>query len=229
MPIQRWRLTYSRSADAPTLSQREQIAAWDDTLAAAGLRDPERTEQPKLSLAAPIPAGLTADRELADLFLSRRLTAADLRERLNGNLPVGHRLVDLHDVWLGEPALQGVVVAGDYLVRLESAPGAGRARPEALGDAIATFLAAMEIARPTTRPDRPSSGNLRQLVVAIRETGPDELWMRLRFDPTLGTGRPDEVVEVLGTLAGEAIVAVARHRERLWLRGEVITEPDPIV
>ena len=63
-----------------------------------------------------MPSGLTGDRELADLYLPERRTAADVRARLDGNIPQGHRLVDVHDVWLGEPPLPGLVVAADYSV-----------------------------------------------------------------------------------------------------------------
>jgi radical SAM-linked protein len=215
MPVQRWRVTFSRGSDAPSLNQREQIAAWHAALEAVGLRDATASDPSRLVLAAPMPAGLTGDRELADVFLTERRTSAEIRARLGGRLPPGHRLVDVHDVWVGEPPLPGLVVAADYRVHLESSdPGGG------LREAIAAFLAAEAITRLKGRSDRTTSGNLRPLVIDVRHVDPASLWMRLRFDPTIGTGRPEEVVEALAVLAGRPITTTRRHRERLWLKEE---------
>jgi hypothetical protein len=222
MPVQRWRLNFSRTANAGDSNQREQLAAWDSALEAAGLRDPAAAEVPKLIIAAPIPAGLTADLELADLFLPRRSTAADLRTRLRENMPAGHLLGGLHDVWLGEPALPGLVVAGDYRVEITS-PAGPEGAPIDVAGAVATFLAMLTIDRTKTRADRPRSGNLRPLVMDIRCVTDARLWMRLRFDPILGTGRPEEIVQAIGMLAGQPLIAAQRHRERLWLKGEDMT------
>src|SRR4051794_28135533 len=107
MPVQRWRLTFSRAPIDHELNQREQLAAWDAMVEAAGLRKPDGAEQPKLALALPGLARLIADRELADLLLPERRTASDVRGRIGAYMPSGTALVDLHDVWLGEPALPG--------------------------------------------------------------------------------------------------------------------------
>jgi uncharacterized protein DUF2344 len=215
MPVQRWRLTFSRNSDAPDHNQREQISVWHSSLEAAGLRDPAAPEPSRLVLAAPMPAGLTGDRELADLFLRERRTAADVRTRLDGHIPPGHRLVDLHDVWIGEPPLPGLVVAADYSVDVEPSDF-----PASLREATAALLVAPTIGRPRARSDRPTSGNLRPLVIDVRHVAGGSLWMRLRFDPTIGTGRPEEVVEALAVLAGQPLTPTRRHRERLWLKGE---------
>jgi len=244
MTAQRWRLVLARTADAPDLGSRELLAAWATALEEACLRDTAGADPARLVPGAPIPVGLTGDAELADLFLPERRTAADVRARLRAHLPAGYRLVDLHDVWPGEPPLPGLVVAGDYRVdiaaRVEAAPGEGPASGPAADDrapaslaapdaaalrnAVATFLAADMIERVRSRPERAAAANLRPLVTDIRVLSDHRLWMRLRFDPALGTGRPDEVVTALGSLAGRAFVAVRRHRERLWLKGE---EPGP--
>ena len=226
MLTQRWRLILARSRDAPDLGQRDLLATWEATLEAAGLRDPTAAEQPKLAFAAAISAGLTADRELVDLLLPQRRTAIDVRTRIASHLPAGHALVDLHDVWLGEPALPGLVVAGDYRVEVTATPANGdeggmpALPPGALATAAEIFMAAEVIPRPAMRANRHRDGNLCELVDHVAALSDDELWMRLRFDPVLGTGRPEEVVAALGLLAGQPLSAVRRHRERLWLKGE---------
>jgi hypothetical protein len=211
MPIQRFRLTYARGPDAPPLNQRDQQAAWADALQAAGLSGMGGDEAARLTPAAPIPIGLTGDAELADLFLPVRRTAADLRALLVAAMPTGHRLVDLHDVWLGEPALPAVVVGADYRVTV-----AVDDRPvdqAALAAGVAALLATTTIARPR-------GGNLRPLIEDVRVRSGGVLAMQLRIDPSAGSGRPEEVVAALATLTGLPLELVARHRERLRLRGD---------
>jgi hypothetical protein len=219
MPAQRWRLILARSATGPDLSQREQGTVWAAALGAAGLDG--GPEASRIVFAAPMPAGMSADADLADLFLPQRRTLADVRARLAPKLPDGYRLVDLHDDWVGEPALPGQVVAGDYRVRVVRGPGTPLLDDAArdLGAAVPALLAASTIERVRRRPDRPA-GNLRPLVDVVRVLERDRLWMRLRFDPALGTGRPEEVVAALAVLAGRSFMAQDPHRERLWLRAE---------
>ena len=129
---QRWRLVYARSESAPHLAQSDQQSAWEAALLASGLpvvgQDLE-PPRPRIAFAAPLGVGLPAERELADLFLAERLPVAGVRSALEATLPEGHRLVELHDVWLGEAALPGQVVAADYraAVRVGAAADGGEA------------------------------------------------------------------------------------------------------
>ncbi len=219
MPAQRWRLTYARGADTPDLQQREQQAAWAAAIEAAGLRG-DAAKGPKLVPAAPIASGLTADAELADLFLPLRWRSVDVRERLGEAMPAGLKLIGLHDVWLGEPSLPGMVTAGDYRVDLAPDEAGAIASDDVLEVGVRAVLASPSIERVRARADRPAVGDLRPLILDVRVLGDGRLWMRLRIDPTLGIGRPEEVVAAIGTSVGRLLATGARHRERLWLRGE---------
>ena len=202
-------------------------------LEAVGLAGEAPAEPPRLVVGAPLPVGMTADAELADLLLPVKWAVAPLRERLQERFPPGHRLVALHDVWLGEPALPGIVVAGDYLVTLGTAhvsnegpaalaaAGLPTMATDELRNAIDVLLAATVVPRTRIRGDRTTVDNLRTLVLEIRVAAADRVWMRLRIDPVLGTGRPDDVLDALGAIAGAPFRAVRRHRERLWLRSDL--------
>lgn len=232
MPAQRWRLILARSAEAPDLGQRELGLAWEAALVSGGLRDPIAPDPPRVVSGVPVPMGMTGDREPADLFLPHRLAITDVRARLGTHLPQGYRLVDLHDVWLGEAALPGRVVAADYLVDLGVAPGpAGHPKamvpPDVLRIASDVVLAAITVERSRNRPDRSdrsAAGNLRPLILDIRPRTADQVWMRLRFDPAMGTGRPDDVVAALAQRAGIALMVRHLHRERVWLKGEEMAD-----
>jgi radical SAM-linked protein len=217
MPVQRFRLTYARGPDAPHLNQRDQQAAWADALATAGLAVAAMPEPAKLVPAAPIPVGVTCDHELADLFLPTRRTAADVRERLERAMPAGHRLVDLHDVWLGAPALPAMVAAVDYVV--EVADDGGVPDPALLSAGVAAVLAASVV-------DRARGGNLRPLIQDLRVDERGTLRMRLTIDANTGTGRPEDVVAAIAARTGHALEITRRHRERLWLRDELPAHAD---
>ena len=219
MHAQRWRLTHSRAASVAGMAPREQAAAWDATLAALGDDAPTvavagPSERPKLVPAAPLPVGMSADRELTDLLLPTRWTMPALRSRLDASLPGGHRLVDLWDVWAGAPSLPSQLVAGDYLVTLDGAS-------TELSDLVASLLAAPSVARHRQKGESIVTDDQRPLILDVRVVAPDCLWMRLRFDPVLGTGRPEDVVRALGELGGTELQPTRRHRERVWLRDEL--------
>ena len=164
---------------------------------------------------------MLAEHELADLFLAERLTALDLRRRLVYSMPRGYRVVDLYDVWTGEPALAPQLAAADYRMTLLNVE-----RP-ALAAAVARLLAAEELPRERRKETRLIRYDLRPLLLGLR-AGPADadapsaaapadtaapvagglpgnaagLWMRLRHSQSRGSGRPDEVVASLAAELG---------------------------
>lgn len=231
MPVQRWRLRFERGEAAAALPQREIDEAWEVTTATFRPADAPGPERPRVVIGAPLPVGMTAGNEVADLFLPERRRLPDVRTMLEAAMPAGHRLVDLYDVWLGAPALPGLVVAGDYRVRVGGPDDADHWTGDmigAVGRAVRLLLDATEVPRVRTRGGRTSAGNLRPFVVDVttvelvdRMPSTLDLWTRLRFHPSQGTGRPEEVVAALSSILGRSLSVVRVHRERLWLQGEL--------
>ncbi|MEO8436982.1 MAG: DUF2344 domain-containing protein [Chloroflexota bacterium] len=216
VPRQRWRLVLARSADAPALAGRELADEWESALEATTLplwAPPGRTRA-RMAFGAPIPARLTAERELADIVLTEVLPIWQVREELEGRSPDGWRLVDLHDVWLAGPALAGQVAAADYRIEL------GDADAEALAAAAAVLLAADALPRERTKGTSTVGYDLRPLLidVAVADPGPPvSVRARTRFHPVLGTGRPEEVVAALSEAGEKPLVVGSVVRERLIL------------
>lgn len=215
---QRWRLVLARSAGPET--QRDVERAWETALVSSGLPCAAtlgRANAPRIAFAAPLPVGVAGDAELVDVFLAERLRMHAVRECLERVLPLGDRLLDLHDVWLGEPGLPSVVLGADYRVTLMAPDRA------LVADAVERFLAARAIAIERRKRDRVRAIDLRRLVEDISlQPGSGaacELRMRLRHDPDLGNGRPDDVVAALRDLGAEGIEIVAMVREGLRLTG----------
>lgn len=213
---QRWRLLLARSADAPESAGREALDAWEGTLEASGLplfRAPGRV-RPRIAFGAPIPARLELERELADIVLTEFVPTWRVRAGLGEHPPDGWRLVDLHDVWLGSPPLAGQVAAADYRMEV------GGAGESALAAAATALLNATELPRERLKGGSMVRYDLRPLLadVCVLEAGPPiVLRIRTRFDPVLGTGRPEEVVAALGDAVGNPLVVESVVREGLIL------------
>ena len=161
---------------------------------------------------------MAAERELLDLSLTELCPAWLVRERLADHLPTGWRLVDLHDVWLGAPALAGQVAAADYRIDL------GNADPATITAAADALLAATELPRERAKGGSTVRYDLRPLLVGVRvaEPGPPLLLhARTRFHPVLGTGRPEEVVAALAEAARTPLEVGSVVRERLILADEL--------
>jgi hypothetical protein len=207
--------------------QREQHAAWEAALLAAGLPvaglDAPKSK-PRLLHAAPLSGAIPGEAELVDLWLVERLPAWRVREALAGHLPPGYRLVELYDVWLGEASLPGRVAAAVYRAVVD-------VPPDVLVSACTRLLAADSLPRARQRGETSVAYDLRPFVLDL-ETGPGPdagssiLRMTLRHDPEKGIGRPEELLAALGDELGDelgrAITATTLVRESV-----VLGEPAP--
>jgi uncharacterized protein DUF2344 len=224
---QRWRLTFSRvpGAEGETPSGRDYIALWEAALADSGLpvalTDVGRF---RFALAAPLPARTSGRAELADLWLTERVPAWRVREALQSDLPAGHALVALEDVWPGAPALAGRVAAADYRVSLGGALDLG-----AIAAAADRLLAADRLDRERAKGGGVKSYDLRPLLISIATAAaagaagdePVVVRVRTRIHPELGSGRPEEVVAALAEALGAPLEATETIRERLVLSDDL--------
>ena len=217
--VQRWRLVLARDPATPDNAQREQLSAWEAALAGCGLPvaglDAAKP-RPRFAIAAPLASAIPGERELLDVWLVERQPAWRVREAFGAHLPAGWRLVDAYDVWLGEAALPGRVVASVY--RAEFEPGCvDTAR---LVEAAGRLLVAGSLPRERLKGETVIAYDLRPFVddVGVAESdGGSVVRMTLRHDPEKGVGRPEELLAALGELAGVLLMPVSLVRERLVL------------
>jgi radical SAM-linked protein len=216
-PRQRWRLVVGRSAEAPAQAHREVTESWVSALASTDL--PLATgagpgSRPRVSFGAPLPVGMAADGELIDFVLVERWPAWRVREAIEGRMPEGWRLVDVHDVWLAGPPLAGRVAAADYRVALDETVDA-----TVVARAAERLLAASRLPRERSKGGGVVAYDLRPLLIdiaVVTGTAPT-IRIRTRFHPELGTGRPEEVVAALGDTVAVALEPRSIVRERLIL------------
>jgi radical SAM-linked protein len=224
--VQRWRIVFGRGEQARDLDQRRELEAWESAVLESGLPTSPAGARPKLAFALPLPGGMDADAERFDVGLVERRTRAEVRSALGPRVPVGHRLIDLHDVWIGEPALPGRVVAADYRLFV------GPATPEDLRPIAEGLLAASTIPRIRRRGERETTYDLRPLIrtLGVEPPAPGDdgdavVSARLVVSPSGGAGRPDEVVAAMEEAAGRSIRLLGGRRERIWLADELVGGP----
>jgi radical SAM-linked protein len=227
-PRQRWRIVFARPAP-PSPEYRDGVAGWETALAATRLPvafSQGRSARPRVALAAALPIGVAGEAELADMVLTERLTRSEVRSRLDGRLPDGHRLVDLFDVWLGEPSLAASLAAADYRLDVRGASAAE------LGEACRALLVAPTLERTRSKGEgRSVAYDLRPLLLrldalpgAAASGAADEaatVSMRLHHGQEGGAGRPDEVVYALGEWLGRQVSVASAVRERLLTSAEL--------
>jgi radical SAM-linked protein len=222
---QRWRIVFRRDPDVTADVHPETAEAWAAALSGAGLpiaTSQAKTPRPRIALAMPLPGGVAGEAELVDFVLTERMTLADVRARLVGQLPAGDTLVDLFDVWLGEPTMAAQLGAADYRVEVRAATTAE------LAEACTGLVAATSLPRSRPKGDgRVVEYDLRPLLLGLevpadraRDVGSAAtdavtIRMRLRLSQDAASGRPDEVVQAIGDGLARPLIVERTVRERL--------------
>lgn len=217
--VQRWRLVLRRDLLQPGRSQREQLAEWDAALVTSGLPlaglDALRPK-PRHAFAAPLAASTPGEAELMDIWLVERLARWRVHEALVRCIPDRYELVDLYDVWLGEPPLPGRVTASVYRAELP-----GSVEMAAFEAASARLMEATTLPRERRKGEATVVYDLRPLLdgfaITPRPGGGAIVWMTLLHDPTRGVGRPEEALAALGEAVGGLPEVARLSRERLVL------------
>lgn len=154
--------------------------------------------QPKMNMAAALPLGFSSRCEVMDMKLEHDISLEDLPTRLNKTLPSGLQVVDVEQVEERAPALQTQVVSAEYEVTLTESIDRSELKRK-----IDSVIESKSIARER----RGKMYDLRHLIeeLALHPSGrgdEDEgqgvrVFMRLTAREG-ATGRPEEVLDVLG-------------------------------
>ena len=143
--------------------------------------------QPKMNLAAALPLGFSSTCEVLDMRLEREIRLEGLCERLNETLPPGIHVLDIVQVDDHAAALQAQVVSAEYTVELKE-----QVDTSELNRRIQSVLRSETI--PRVR--REKGYDLRPLIEAI-DLKDKRIAMKLAAREG-ATGRPEEVLDVLG-------------------------------
>lgn len=144
--------------------------------------------QPKMNLAAALPLGFSSRCEVLDMRLERDIPLDGLQDTLQATLPSGIRVLSVEQADERAPALQTQVVSAEYEVTLmETGSGSGLTRK------IDSIMDAESILR--TR--RGKQYDLRPLIENLEAPSEGKIHMKLSAREG-ATGRPEEVLDVLG-------------------------------
>jgi len=144
--------------------------------------------QPKVNMAAALPLGFSSRCEMLDMRLEHDISLDGLREKLQETLPTGIQVSSIEVVDERAPALQTQVAAAEYEVSLtESVDGSELKRR------VDSVMGSESILRER----RGKTYDLRPLIEGLSLLPDGKIFMRLTAREG-ATGRPEEVLDVLG-------------------------------
>ena len=149
--------------------------------------------QPKINIAAALPLGFSSRCEVMDMKLEKEIPLDGLREKLQGTLPTGIQVLHVESAEERAPALQTQVIAAEYEVTLTESVDSSDLKQKV--DSV------ME-SESILRERRGKKYDLRPLIESLTpipspEGRGENLLMRLAAREG-ATGRPEEVLDVLG-------------------------------
>lgn len=214
--MQRLRITFSRGEEVKYIAHLDMMRLWERALRRAGIPiaySQGFSPHPKISIAAPLPIGVTGDGELMDIHLRKRTSPYFFIKTVSAQLPGGIGLLGVEQVALTLPSLQSQMRQAEYRVELETDKGA-----QEVEEALHSFLAAKQWPWQHERDKGIRRYDLRSLVHHLWLIGYQESWctlgMHLRTDST-ATGRPEQVTLALGFPHRPRSI----HRTKLTLAG----------
>ncbi len=213
--MQRLRIKFNRGTEIKFISHLDLVRLWQRTFNRAGVEiaySEGFSPHPKISLAAPLPLGVTSEAELMDVFIVRGVAPHFFISAVNQQLPPGIKVDKVYPITFDLPSLQSQVSRAEYRVEVYTDTG-----PEDINTAVNGLLAREHLPWQHQRDTGPHEYDLRALIDSICIGSWDPplgiLEMRLRCDSS-GSGRPEQVTAALGFT--ERPVSI--HRTQLILR-----------
>jgi radical SAM-linked protein len=214
--VQRLRLRFSRGEELKYISHLDLMRLWERVLRRAGIPmaySEGFSPHPRISLAAPLPIGVTSEAELMDVVVKKTVSPHFFMQNTQPQLPRGLEVLEIVQVPLTAPSLQSQALFIDYRVSDRSDGTADEIR-----GAVTATLQAEKLPWHHMRDTGPRHYDLRPLIEHLwLESWQDHIFtlgMRLRCDAR-GTGRPEQVTAALGLTDHPSLV----HRTKIILAG----------
>ena len=195
--MQRLRVRFARGEEVKFISHLDLMRLWQRALRRAGMPlvySEGFNPHPRISLAAPLPIGVTSEAELMDVQVHKWVSPHFFTGALSQQLPAGIEIRQVYPTSLTLPSLQSQVRFAEYRVEVETEEKNIEAK-------LASLLSLKQLPWQHQRDTGPKSYDLRALI--------DDLWlissqpsggtigMRLCCD-SHGSGRPEQVTAALG-------------------------------
>ncbi len=197
--MQRLRIRFCRGQEVKFISHLDIMRLWQRALHRAGISltySEGFSPHPRISLAAPLPVGVTSQAELMDVLCDRRVSPHFFTTAVSQQLPPGIEILQVYQIALNMPSLQSQVSYAEYKVEVKTEND-----QKDIESALTSLLSVKYLPWQHQRDTGTRSYDLRPLI--------DDLWlidwhqsyctigMRLRCDSS-GSGRPEQVTAALG-------------------------------
>ncbi len=215
--MQRLRVRFGRGEEIRFISHLDIMRLWERAFRRAQISlaySEGFSPHPRISLAAPLPVGVTSEAELMDIFIARLVSPHWFTNAISQQLPPGMAMLGVYQLGLTMPSLQSQVRYAEYKVEVET-----EKRLKNMDSAISGLLSVEHLPWHHQRDTGRRSYDLRALI--------DDLWlidwhhphrtigMRLRCDGG-GSGRPEQVAAALGFVHYPQSI----HRTKLILEAQ---------
>ena len=211
----RLRIKFKREQEVKFISHLDLIRLWQRALHRARISlaySEGFSPHPRISLAAPLPIGVTSEAELMDIYTTKLVSPHFFIAAVSQQLPLGIEILQGHQIALNQPSLQSQVRFAEYKVEVET-----EKEPKEIESAITSLLSAEHLPWQHQRDTGPRSYDLRALIDDLRlidwHRPHCAIGMRLRCDSS-GSGRPEQVSLALGFTHHPQLI----HRTKLILR-----------
>ena len=213
--MQRLRIRFCRGQEVKFISHLDIMRLWQRALHRADISlaySEGFSPHPRISLAAPLPIGVTSEAELMDILCSRWVSPHFFTAAVSQQLPQGIKILQVYQIAPSQPSLQSQVGYAEYKVDVET-----EKEQKDIESALTALLSVEHLPWQHQRDTGKRSYDLRPLI--------DNLWlidwhhpyctigMRLRCDSS-GAGRPEQVTAALGFTHHPQSI----HRTKLTLK-----------
>ena len=195
----RVRITFSKTGALRYIGHLDLNTIWERAARRAGLPLAYTQgfhPQPKMTFASALPLGFSSRCEVMDMRLSKDVDLTSLPVQFQNVMPSGIGIINVISVDEHEPPLQTQIVSAEYEVTLTDAVD---------GPSLKRKMDEVMASPSLPRERRGKSYDLRPLVEKIELISENKILMRLSAREG-ATGRPEEVLDVLGISIEQARV-----------------------
>ncbi len=178
---------------------------------------------PRLQLALPLPLGVEGFGEWLDLEFTEEVDPAQVRTRLQPQLPAGFQLLSLLRVPVFSESLSQELAAADWTFVLQPQAGAPLTSQQ-WHQATSALLAAQALAwQDTDKKGRPRSRDCRPFLLELRlaelfADGAVAVHLRAAIDASGRSLRPEQLQHWLAGLLGQPLALTSPRRQALLLK-----------
>lgn len=165
--MQRLRIRFCRGQEVKFISHLDIMRLWQRALHRAGVSlaySEGFSPHPRISLAAPLPVGVTSETELMDIICTKWVSPHWFTAAVSQQLPLGIEILQVYQTALTMPALQSQVRYAEYRVEAETEMEQGEIK-----SAVTSLLSKKHLPWQHQRDTGRRSYDLRTLI--------DDLWL----------------------------------------------------